>query len=69
MTAEPLAPVAPSRVFFAILRRDLTVARRELPYFLVRTALQPILFVIVFGYILPKMGMIGHGYSTTMLPG
>lgn len=69
MTAEPLAPVAPSRVFTAILLRDLTVARRELPYFLVRTALQPILFVIVFGFLLPKMGMIPSGYSTTMLPG
>ena len=69
MTAEPLAPVAPSRVFTAILLRDLTVARRELPYFLVRTALQPILFVIVFGFLLPKMGMIPRGYSTTMLPG
>ncbi|MEA2337622.1 MAG: type transport system permease protein [Thermoanaerobaculia bacterium] len=66
---DSLAPVAPSRVFAAILLRDLTVARRELPYFLVRTALQPILFVIVFGFLLPKMGMIPRGYSTTMLPG
>jgi len=66
---ETLAPVAPSRVFMAILLRDLTVARRELPYFLVRTALQPILFVVVFGFLLPKMGMIPRGYSTTMLPG
>jgi ABC-2 type transport system permease protein len=69
MTADSLTPVAPSRVFVAILLRDLTVARRELPYFLVRTALQPILFVIVFGFLLPKMGMIAPGYSTTMLPG
>jgi ABC-2 type transport system permease protein len=69
MTPEPLGPVAPSRVFLAILLRDLTVARRELPYFLVRTALQPILFVVVFGFLLPKMGLIPSGYSTTMLPG
>jgi ABC-2 type transport system permease protein len=69
MTAEPFTPIAPSRVFMAILLRDLTVARRELPYFLVRTALQPILFVVVFGFLLPKMGMIPAGYSTTMLPG
>jgi ABC-2 type transport system permease protein len=69
MTADSLTPVAPVRVFMAILLRDLTVARRELPYFLVRTALQPILFVIVFGFLLPKMGMIQSGYSTTMLPG
>jgi len=63
------APVAPSRVFAALLLRDITVARRELPYFLVRTTLQPLLFVIVFGYLLPKMGLIPRGYTTTMLPG
>ena len=69
MTAESVDAVPPSRVFVAILLRDLTVARRELPYFLVRTALQPILFVIVFGFLLPRMGLIPPGYSTTMLPG
>ena len=61
--------VPPSRVFGAILLRDVTVARRELPYFLLRTTLQPLLFVIIFGFVLPKMGMIPRGYSTTMLPG
>jgi ABC-2 type transport system permease protein len=61
--------VAPSRVFLAILLRDITVARRELPYFLVRTTLQPLMFVIVFGFLLPKMGLIPHGYTTLMLPG
>jgi hypothetical protein len=30
------AMVSPVRVFFAILLRDVTVARRELPYFLIR---------------------------------
>ena len=61
--------VPPSRVFGAILLRDVTVARRELPYFLVRTTLQPLLFVIVFGFVLPKMGMIPHDYTATVLPG
>jgi ABC-2 type transport system permease protein len=61
--------VPPSRVFVAILMRDVTVARRELPYFLLRTTLQPLLFVLVFGFVLPKMGMIPRGYSTTVLPG
>lgn len=64
-----LAPVSPLRVFGAILWRDVTVARRELVSFLVRTALQPILFTIVFGYLLPKMGIIPHGYTTMILPG
>jgi ABC-2 type transport system permease protein len=66
---EALAPVAPLRVFFAILLRDITVARRELPYFLLRTTLQPLMFVIVFGFILPKIGLIPQNYTSVMLPG
>ena len=50
-------------VFFALLRRDLRVARKELPFFLVRTTMQPLLFLVVFGYLLPKMGFVGKGYS------
>jgi ABC-2 type transport system permease protein len=69
MSDETLAQVAPSRVFLAILLRDITVARRELPYFLIRTTLQPLLFVMVFGFLLPRMGLIPHGYTTLMLPG
>src|SRR5436190_457250 len=69
MTDESLAPVAPSRVFLAILLRDITVARRELPYFLLRTTLQPVMFVIVFGFILPRIGMIRGDYTQIMLPG
>jgi ABC-2 type transport system permease protein len=64
-----MTDVSPAKVFFAILLRDVTVARRELPYFLVRTALQPLLFVTVFGFLLPRMGLVARGYTTTMLPG
>ena len=56
-------------VFGALLRRDVRVARHELPFFLVRTTMQPVLFLIVFGYLLPKMGMVRGGYTTTLLPG
>ncbi|MCU1349789.1 MAG: type transporter [Acidobacteria bacterium] len=62
-------PVSPAKVFGAILWRDVTVARRELPYFLVRTTLQPLLFVVVFGFLLPRMGFLKGGYTTMMLPG
>lgn len=58
-----------ARVFGALLRRDLRVARRELGYFLVRTTLQPLLFVVVFGYLLPRMGFVERGYGAAMLPG
>ncbi|MFO0984643.1 MAG: ABC transporter permease [Planctomycetota bacterium] len=57
------------KVFLALMHRDLRVARRELPYFLVRTTLQPLLFIVVFGYLLPKMGMIGGHYASALLPG
>ena len=71
MTAPPIIPerVSPARVFPALLLRDLRVARRELHYFLIRTALQPLLFVVVFGYMLPKMGFVGRGYNAALLPG
>ena len=69
--AIPAEPRAPSvlRVFGALLARDVVVARRELPYFLVRTTLQPLLFIVVFGYLLPRMGFVGRGYGAALLPG
>jgi ABC-2 type transport system permease protein len=65
----PRSEVSPSSVFMALLRRDMRVARRELPFFLLRTTMQPLMFVIVFGYLLPKMGFMGRGYTTALLPG
>ena len=56
-------------VFWALLRRDMLVARKELVFFLVRTTMQPLLFVIVFGYLLPKMNFVQAGYATALLPG
>lgn len=57
------------RIFLALLRRDINVARRELPFFLVRTTLQPLLFVVVFGLLLPRMGFVGDAYKSALLPG
>lgn len=64
-----LRRVSPARVFAALLLRDLRVARAELPFFLLRTTLQPLLFVVVFGYVMPKMGFVGRGYGAALLPG
>src|ERR1700687_1806968 len=61
--------IAPSRVFAAILRRDVRVAMRELPLFLLRTTMQPLLFVTIFGYLMPKMGIMPRSYTALMLPG
>lgn len=58
-----------SRVFLALLHRDMRVARKELPFFLIRTTLQPLMFIIVFGYLLPKMGFMRGEYTSALLPG
>jgi ABC-2 type transport system permease protein len=61
--------VAPVKVFFALLSRDARVTRRELPFFLIRTLMQPLMFIIVFGSLLPKMGFMGAQYKAILLPG
>ncbi len=61
--------VRASTVFLALLHRDVRVASKELPYFLLRTIMQPVLFLIVFGFLLPKMGFVRGGYQTALLPG
>lgn len=68
-STAPIPPVSASAVFLALLRRDLLVARKELVFFLVRTTMQPLLFLIVFGFLLPKMSFLGKGYQTALLPG
>jgi len=61
--------VAPAKVFLALLSRDARVTRRELPFFLIRTLMQPLMFIIVFGTLLPKMGFMGAQYKAVLLPG
>lgn len=60
---------SPWKVFGALIRRDAHVISRELPSFLLRTTLNPIMFVIVFGYLLPRMGFVQRGYAGALLPG
>ena len=68
-SSQPLPAVSPVAVFVALLRRDMLVARKEIVFFLVRTIMQPLLFLVVFGYLLPKMSFVGKGYQTALLPG
>src|SRR5438094_9890805 len=55
--------------FLALLHRDLRVARRELISFLLRVVLNPLLFTFIFGYVMPRMGIIQRGYTEMLLPG
>ena len=53
----------------ALLHRDMRVARRELHYFLLRVAIQPLLFTFIFGYVMPRLGIVQRAYTTMLLPG
>ncbi len=55
--------------FLALLRRDLLVARRNAGPLLVATLTQPILVILVFGNLLPRMGLVASDFGTVMLPG
>ena len=63
------APIPAWRVFLALFMRDVTVVRREMAVFLLRTSLQPLMLTLVFGYLLPKMGFVQQGYTAALLPG
>jgi ABC-2 type transport system permease protein len=54
--AVPTGRRAAWHAFGALLLRDLRVLRRNLKSFLLRTVMQPLLFVFVFLYVFPKIG-------------
>ena len=55
--------------FFAFLRRDLVVAGRHGLMLLTATLTQPILVVLVFGNILPRLHLVADEFRTVMVPG
>ena len=85
-SSGPVGTQEPSylRAFGGLLLRDFYVLRREMVPFLVRVAMQPLLFLFVFTYVMPHMtgGAAesspaarmagvggGGGFGTILLPG
>jgi ABC-2 type transport system permease protein len=72
-----LKPVRQASVtaFSALVLRDLVVLRKGLGVFIIRTIMQPLLFVFVFTYVFPKIGQgIGGAsgaaqFSSLLVPG
>jgi ABC-2 type transport system permease protein len=68
-------PAIALRSFVALLMRDLSVVSRNLDDFLLRTLVQPALFVFVFAYLFPKIGQgVGgsagsEGFASVIVPG
>jgi ABC-2 type transport system permease protein len=65
------------RSFYGLFARDLRVLTREFVPFLLRVGMQPLLFLFVFTFILPRMGGSGNpmamaggtNFGTILLPG
>lgn len=59
--------------FGGLMLRDLSVLRRELGPFAVRIGMQPLLFLFVFTFLLPRIGQAqdvgGANFATILLPG
>jgi len=55
--------------FLALLRRDLVVASRNAALLIFSTLTQPILVILVFGNILPRLGLVSASLGTVMVPG
>lgn len=73
-TALPRLPherraVSAVQVFWALFARDIRVIQREFLSFIIRTTMQPLLFIVVFGFLLSRMGYLSAAYSASLLPG
>ncbi|MFT4288967.1 ABC transporter permease [Nocardioides sp.] len=68
---QPASATGPGGAAFrAILGRDLLVLRHGLVAFIVQVAVQPLLLVFTFTYVLPHVAGSGFaGYGTLLLPG
>ena len=80
-TSNDVRGLSYSRAFLGLMQRDLRVLTREIFPFLIRVAMNPLLFLFVFTYVMPHMmggsklspvaGMAagGGGFGTVLLPG
>jgi ABC-2 type transport system permease protein len=55
--------------FLALLRRDMLVAARSAGPLLLATLTKPALVVLVFGNLLPRMGLVSSDFRTVVVPG
>lgn len=67
------AHVSYTSAFLGLMLRDLRVLRREIGPFIVRIVMQPLLFLFVFTFLLPRIGQAqdvgGANFATVLLPG
>jgi ABC-2 type transport system permease protein len=76
-TSLPAPRALARQAFLALLWRDVRVLRKNFRHFVLRTAMQPLLFTFVFAYVFPKIGQGiggppqngGTSFATVLVPG
>lgn len=62
-----------ARSFWAMIARELYILRRGIPSFVLQTGMQPLLFILVFAYVMPSIGggmhLAGTSFASILLPG
>ena len=70
---HPQQRVSYTGAFLGLMQRDLRVLSREIGPFIVRIIMQPLLFLFVFTFLLPRIGQAsdvgGASFATILLPG
>lgn len=76
LTRTPAVHLTVATTFRAMLAREVRVMRRNFVATFLRVVLQPLLFVFVFSYVIPKIGETGFSagagrlsFSTILVPG
>lgn len=55
--------------FWAMVQRDLLITRRHFWEFAYRVAMLPLMFIFVFGFVLPNIGQVPDTFPTLMFAG
>ena len=57
------------KVFSTMVKRDLVIQLRDKWEFIFRVAMLPFVLILVYGYILPKIGVLDASFPSQMFPG
>lgn len=57
------------KVFSVMVKRDLLIQLRDRWEFVFRVAMLPFVLILIYGYILPKIGVLSSDFPSQMFPG
>lgn len=58
-----------AKTFLALIHRDTLVATRDIVSFMVRTLVQPMFLLFIFGNVMSRMSLVTGGFKEILVPG